>query len=155
MPLIFLILLLLLPLLDIYFAVTWLFESPVIASLYFLATTVLGIFLMKFAKVGFGEMMRLLQNGVANPRLLAGFAGFWVAGALLFFPGYFSDIVAVLFFILAWRAPTTPQSSRKNRFGGTHFGFAQSETHEASPDGDTNEQSPLEAEVEIIDERRD
>ena len=160
MPLIFLILLLLLPLSDIYLAFSWINESPLVALLYFAATTILGILLMKFAKIGFGEVTKLFHSGHVDPRLLAGFAGFWVAGALLFFPGYLSDIVAALLFILAWRAPSKQSPRSKKRFGSSHFGFAHSESPEYSENteneySDENEQTPIEAEVEIIDERRD
>ncbi|MGI9298018.1 MAG: FxsA family protein [Gammaproteobacteria bacterium] len=94
MPLFFLIVLLLAPPLDIFLAVRWLFLSPWTAAAYLAATAAVGALLMKFAKIGVGEAANMLRAGNAPPVAVAGFLKMWLVGALLFFPGYLSDVLA-------------------------------------------------------------
>ena len=133
MPLLFLILLLLAPLLDIYLVLRWLFDSPLTAGLYAATAALLGALLMKFAKIGVGEAARLLSAGRAPPAAVARFVKLWAAGALLFFPGYLSDALAAGVLLLP-----SPPPPPKTRFAARN-------------------DPPLEAEAEIVseDERRD
>lgn len=131
MPLL-LILLLAAPLLDIYLLLRWLFASPLVAALYWVTATAAGALLLKFAKIGFGETLKLLQQRRAAVALLGGFAAVGFAGVLLIFPGYISDIFAVVVLAAAFfiRPPKNHPPDNTNR--------------------------PLEVEAEIIgDERQD
>ncbi len=99
MPLFFLIILLFMPLADIVLALRWIFSSWA-GGLYFLAAAAVGALMMKFAKIGFGAALRLLRDKEVPPAAIAGFAKIWVAGALLFFPGYLTDALAVCVLLL-------------------------------------------------------
>ena len=96
-----LIILLLMPLLDIGLAISWLLESPLAAAVYLMLGAVVGVLLMKIGSIGAREAMSKLQaeeqlNGL---RWMSGFAATWAAGTLLLFPGYLSDGFAVLFLL--------------------------------------------------------
>lgn len=91
-----LILLLLLPLIDIYLMCRWLWESTAVALAYLAVTMLLGGFMIKLAKLGVGEVFRLMQSNRASPALMIRFARIWFSGALLLFPGYMSDALALL-----------------------------------------------------------
>lgn len=108
MPLIILILLLMLPLLDIYFILSWLFESTAVAATYMAITMTLGALMIKFAKIGVHEAFNMLRQGRAAIGAVAGFIKIWLAGVLLLFPGYLSDIVALIIFILPGRTFPPP-----------------------------------------------
>lgn len=129
MPLIFLIVLLLAPLLDIILALRWLFESPAAAGLYLAAAAVLGVLMMKFAKIGVSEAMRLLRDKRTNFTTVIGFAKMWAIGALLFFPGFLSDGLALCLLLLP--SPKIRKS--------------------AAPSAET----PIEAQAEIVGESED
>ena len=68
--------------------------------MYWAATAALGAFMLHFAKIGFGEAMARLRRGRAAAAMFGGFAAVWFAGALLVFPGYISDIAALLVLVL-------------------------------------------------------
>ena len=91
-----LILLLLPPLLDIYLMCSWLWESTPVALAYLVATMLLGGGMIKLAKIGVGEGFRLMRENRASPTLIIRFIRIWLGGALLFFPGYLSDVLALL-----------------------------------------------------------
>ena len=134
MPL--LILFLILPLADVGLAVAWFLDSPLWAGLYLAAAMIVGMLLMRLAKIGVGEMVRLLQQGGGRPTTLVGFAGMWAAGALLFFPGYLSDGLAAVILLLSLR----PGKDDDN----VSFEFRSAQ-----------DKPPIEAEAEVLDERRD
>ena len=129
MPL-FLIVLLLAPLLEIYLAMRWLFSSPLAAGLYLAGAAIIGALLMKFAKIGVREAMRMLSDGGAPIGAAISFIKIWLAGALLFFPGYITDALAILILLLP-----SPRTS-----------------HSRSRPMEDSATRPLEAQAEIISE---
>lgn len=104
---------------DLWLIISWLGASPLMAILYVAGTMGAGLLLIKFAKVGIGEAMRLLSSGdkVRGAAALF-FAKLWLAGALLFFPGYLSDIVAVLILLFSLGGIGTASAERRRRGGG-------------------------------------
>lgn len=56
-----------------------------------------GAFCIMLAKAGMGEVLaRLREVNRGNVRSLLLFGRLWVAGVLLLFPGYLTDILALL-----------------------------------------------------------
>lgn len=88
------------PLLDLYLALRWLFSSPLLAGLYFTIAAAAGVLLVRFAKIGVGEAVKMLSAGDAPIGAAIGFMKIWLAGALLFFPGYLSDAIAIIVLLL-------------------------------------------------------
>ena len=73
------------------------FESaPLPAALYLLAAAGGGWLMMRAAKVGVSETVRRLAEQGGNPGGLLVFGKMWAMGALLFFPGYITDVLALL-----------------------------------------------------------
>ena len=73
------------------------FESaPLFAALYLLLATGGGWLMMRAAKVGLSETIRRLTQQGGNPGGLLIFGKMWAMGALLFFPGYITDFLALL-----------------------------------------------------------
>jgi UPF0716 family protein affecting phage T7 exclusion len=100
---------LLLPVLEIYLLISWVVESPLVALLYLFITMGLGALLIKVAKIGFGEIIRIMreQSG-AGLGALIGFGKLWAVGILLFFPGYLSDVLALAIALFPVKAQPTP-----------------------------------------------
>lgn len=133
MPLL-LIILLFTPIADIILAISWLFQSPLSALLYLAASTIIGLGLLKFAKIGAGEAIKILtaRDGKQLDSRAAGILiKMWLAGALFLFPGYISDCFAVLLAFLP--APS---------FAGFH---AASHSWQSK-----SEETPLETEAEVV-----
>ena len=91
---------LLLPFLEIYLAISWLIDAPLWALLYFTAVAILGILFIKMAKISFAEAFHMAQDENLSSTLLVGAFRWWAVGLLLLFPGYLTDILAaiILFF---------------------------------------------------------
>lgn len=77
---------------------SWLSDSPGRAIAYLLLTSVVGVLLMKAARAGFGAIMRGFSRN-ASPWSFILLGKMWFAGALLLFPGYLTDIIALLIII--------------------------------------------------------
>ena len=105
------IILIILPILDIYLALSWLFDAPTFALIYFAITMGIGAFLIKLAKVGVKEVFRLLSTQAVSPLAAIGFIKLWIIGAFLFFPGYISDILALIIWWLPFKVAHRPDSS--------------------------------------------
>ena len=77
------------------------FESaPAAAGLYLLVVTGLGWLMMRAAKVGFAETIHRLTRRGGGPGALLVFGKLWAMGALLFFPGYITDFIALILALL-------------------------------------------------------
>ena len=91
------------------------FESaPLAAGLYLLFVTGLGWLMMRAAKAGFAEIFRRLTRQGGHPGALLVFGKLWVMGALLFFPGYVTDFIALMLALL----PGGLFGARDGRGGG-------------------------------------
>lgn len=113
------IFLLLLPGAEVYTLFQFFASAPLWASLYLLAATGLGWLMVRAAKVGFAETLRRLADGVGrgeSPRALFVFGKMWAVGALLFFPGYITDFIALLF-LLTPNVVFRGESRRENEAG--------------------------------------
>ena len=130
MPLIILILLLGTPLLDIFLAFSWLFDSPVAAGVYLAATMLAGGLMLKFAKIGAAEAVNMVSQHNVAIFAVIGFVRIGVAGALLLFPGYISDVLAVILLCLPGKWFPRP------------------------PEPEQDDNTPLEAHVEIVRDER-
>ena len=77
------------------------FESaPWTALAYFCAATAAGWLLMRAAKIGLAETIRRLVEERGRPAALLAFGKMWAVGALLFFPGYITDFLALSLLLL-------------------------------------------------------
>ena len=113
-----LIFLLLLPGAEVYTLFQFFASAPLWASLYLLTATGVGWLLVRAAKVGFAETLRRLADGVGrgeSPRALFVFGKLWAVGALLFFPGYITDFIALLLLL----TPGVVFREERRRGGGT------------------------------------
>lgn len=89
------------PAVEIYLLVVWLGNAPLLGTLYIVLSMAAGVLCIKFAKLGFAEFIHRLQAAAragdapsdGMPLLL--FGKMWIIGALLFFPGYLTDLIAV------------------------------------------------------------
>ena len=91
------------------------FESaPWLALAYLCAAGGIGWLLMRVAKVGVAETVRRLVEQRGRPAALLVFGKMWAVGALLFFPGYITDCLALALLLL----PGGIFSGGKNRGGG-------------------------------------
>lgn len=88
-----------LPAVEVYLLFSWLETSWAVALSYTAATMLAGIICMKTAKTGFAEFFLQLRGGTPNLRALLLFGKMWIIGALLFFPGYLTDILAACVFL--------------------------------------------------------
>ena len=88
------IVVLVLPFAELYFFFGWIESSPAVALSYMGLTMAAGVFCMRFAKAGFGEFLRRARHERVSPLALLLFGKLWLAGALLFFPGVMSDVLA-------------------------------------------------------------
>ena len=99
------------------------FESaPLPAGLYLLAATGGGWLMMRAAKVGLAETVRRLTERGGGPGGLLVFGKMWAMGALLFFPGYITDVLALL--LLAAPGGFFPDQNRRGR-GGRDKGITE------------------------------
>ena len=116
MPLIILIILLAAPLLDIFLAISWLFASPLAAGAYLAATMLAGALMLKFAKIGAVGAANMLSRHNAAIFAVLGFVRVGVAGGLLLFPGYLSDVLAVILLCLPgkWFPKPPPEQQDDN-----------------------------------------
>lgn len=91
--------LLLLPGAEIYLLFEWFGEAPGWALAYLALTAAAGLFLMRIARVGFGEMARRWAQtqsaGRVSPWAFVLFGKMWFVGLLLTFPGYITDFIAL------------------------------------------------------------
>lgn len=101
-----------LPIIDFVLMLQWIAAAPVIAIVYLIATIGVGIFCVKFAKVGFRELLRQMQAvDKTDARILLILAKLYIVGGLLAFPGYLSDIFAVVFWLLFFNKTLPPATS--------------------------------------------
>ena len=126
------LLVILLPLLDVFLFFGWLFSAPFWALLYGLAAAGLGWLLLRFAKIGFGEA---LSRGGGRASAFGGFAAAGLAGMLLIFPGYVSDIAAVAVLVAPFFIRLTPFPPGAGRSG--------------APPDEIKRRPPLEVDAEI------
>lgn len=133
------IILLFLPFIDLALVIAWVADSPVPALLYLLATAVIGILLMKIGRIGVIELARQVKS-VRNryDRWLSGFAWGWLAGALLAFPGYISDVLAVTVFIIGF-TNAKHRNLRKQQEGELQANAVDVEDEEADEEKDKTE----------------
>lgn len=89
------IFLLLLPGAEVYTLFRFFESAPLAAFCYLLAACGIGWLLMRAAKVGFFETVRILMERGGHPGALLTFSKIWVVGGLLFFPGYITDLLAL------------------------------------------------------------
>ena len=100
---------------EVYTLFQFFANAPLLASLYLLAATGLGWLMVRAAKVGFAETLRRLADGVGrgeSPRALFVFGKMWAVGALLFFPGYITDCIALVVAFDAGRCFPRGESAR-------------------------------------------
>lgn len=94
------IFLLLLPGMEVYTLFRFFESAPLAAGFYLLAATALGWLMMRAAKVGLAETIRRLTQQGGRPGALLVFGKLWAMGALLFFPGYITDCMALFLLLL-------------------------------------------------------
>ena len=109
-----LIFLLLLPGMEVYTLFRFFESAPWLALAYLCAAGAVGWLLMRVAKVGVAETVRRLVEQRGRPAALLIFGKMWAVGALLFFPGYITDCLALALLLL----PGGIFSGGKNRGGG-------------------------------------
>ena len=91
---------------EVYLLFQWIGESPVAALLYLALSTAVGLFCMMLAKAGIGELVaRLREVNRGNMRSLLLFGRLWIAGVLFLFPGYLTDVLALLVLFAAPKKP--------------------------------------------------
>ena len=88
------------PIIEIYLMIDWLGSAPLWAFLYLLVTIVGGLFLIKLAKFGFSESLAHLRENSLSLSAVPLFLKMWIAGVLLVFPGYLSDVAAIIMLLL-------------------------------------------------------
>lgn len=101
--------------------VEWLLESPVTAIVYLFCTIGCGLLCLKFAKVGFREMVRqaqTIQNDDARVFLIL--AKLSIVGGLLVFPGYITDLIAVCFWLMFSNRKLSDDSSPHRSSHSSH-----------------------------------
>lgn len=91
-----LVALLLLPGMEVYTLFGFFESAPLAAALYLAAAAGGGWLLMRAAKVGVAETLRRFGAEGGRPGALLLFGKLWTMGALLFFPGYITDALALL-----------------------------------------------------------
>ena len=100
--------LLLLPAVEVYLIFDWLLSAPLWALLYLAATVTGGLFLIKLAKVGFAESLAKLKSDSFSLSAIPIFGKLWVVGTLLAFPGYITDLLALV--VLLWPIARSPNN---------------------------------------------
>lgn len=101
MRLFILIFFIVLPSVEIVLLFSWIAESPLLALLYLTLTIAAGLFCIRLAKVGWLEVLpRMRDLGVSGVKVFLLASKLWVAGALLIFPGYITDIAALAVLLL-------------------------------------------------------
>lgn len=101
MPLVLIFAILLLPGAEVYLLFDWFGDSPAWALVYVLLTSAAGVFLMRLARAGFGAILRGWEKR-SSPWSFIIFGKMWFAGALLLFPGYLTDILALAVVVAGW-----------------------------------------------------
>jgi len=107
-----LFLIILLPSMEVYLLFSWIADAPFFALPYLAATILLGFVCMGVAKIGVADIIQHVtqtRRGELLPestRALLALGKMWVIGVLLIFPGYLTDILAVLIWLLAGRKRT-------------------------------------------------
>ncbi len=102
---------------------SWIGESPGVALAYLALTLLAGVLLMRLARIGFFELLRRwgerAQAGeaAASPWALFLFGKMWIVGALLFFPGYITDAMALALVCFSFFA--APKNDGGGNDGGT------------------------------------
>ena len=88
---------------EVYLTFSWIAQSPLWALLYLAASMGAGWLCMMLAKVGFrGIKSQIVMARQSHGlRALLVFGKLWIIGALLFFPGYLTDILAALIYLFA------------------------------------------------------
>ena len=112
MPLILIFAVLLLPGAEVYLLFDWFGDSPGWALVYVVLTSAAGIFLMRLARAGFGAIVRSWSQR-SSPWSFVLFGKMWFVGALLVFPGYLSDIIALVIIVAGLFAPSPVADNRE------------------------------------------
>ena len=109
-----LLLIIVFPFTELYLFFQWIETAPIIALLYMLATMGLGTACIKFAKVGFSEFFRHARTDAVGARAVLLFGKLWIIGVLLFFPGYLTDGLAVIIWLLSFAVkPKSPPPEKR------------------------------------------
>ena len=87
---------------EVYLLFSWIGDAPVPALLYLSLSTVAGVACMRLAKAGMRDIFARLRGaaGITEAGGLLTLGKLWFVGALLLFPGYLTDIAAVLILLL-------------------------------------------------------
>jgi UPF0716 protein FxsA len=89
--------------------------------LWFIATTLLGMTLMRGARFALvGRVMGALQQGQDPFRAIFSAGRYILAGVLLILPGVISDVIALLILIWPRRAPKAPAKKRTDVIEGEY-----------------------------------
>lgn len=99
------------PIMDVYFMISWVGDSPFIALPYWAVCTVVGLKCLKLA----GGGMRQWRDGRREGQhwlSLFYLMRLYIVGLLLVFPGYISDILALLIFLLFGRGQQPEATNR-------------------------------------------
>lgn len=95
---------------EVYLLFSWIADSPLVGLSYLAATIVLGLVCISLAKVGLVDVIQHVmqtRRGEMLPestRALLTLGKVWVVGVLLVFPGYLTDILAVIIWIFVGRS---------------------------------------------------
>lgn len=90
---------------EVYLLFSWIADAPLVAILYLICATLAGVFCIFWAKAAMREIfarLRDIERGGLGALLV--FGKLWLIGALLLFPGYLTDMLA-LYLALFRRAP--------------------------------------------------
>ncbi|MGI9338038.1 MAG: FxsA family protein [Gammaproteobacteria bacterium] len=110
MPLLLIFGFLLLPGAEVYLLFDWFGDAPGWALAYLVLTSAAGVFLMRLARAGFGAILQGWSQR-SSPLSFILLGKMWLVGALLLFPGYLTDGIALMVIIIGrFAAPAADNS---------------------------------------------
>lgn len=99
---------------EVYLLFSWIGDAPVAALLYLIASMSAGAACLLLAKAGlrdFLSQLGALRRGAA-PDFFLQLGRLWLVGVLLLFPGYLTDIAALLVLLRSLRR--RPEEKRRD-----------------------------------------